>query len=58
MSIPRRTFDRALISKLSDVRERLYDLVQRARHERAREEAAAHVWPRDINGAQPKVPRG
>ena len=59
MATPRRTFDRSLVAKLSDVRERLHDLVRRAREERLREEAAGFVWARDINGqADAEVPRG
>jgi hypothetical protein len=48
MSIPRRTFDRALVAKLSDARERLHDLLARADAERA-SEASPVAWPRDIN---------
>ena len=51
MSIPRRTFDRALVAKLSDARERLHDLLDRAADERAREAVPTGVWPRDINAA-------
>ena len=51
MSIPQRTFDRALVAKLSDTRERLHDLLERAALERSREAAAGYVWPRDINDA-------
>jgi hypothetical protein len=59
MSTHRRTFDRTLVAKLSDARERLHDLVKRARDERARDEAAGFVWPRDINTqADAEVPRG
>ena len=49
MSIPRRTFDRALVAKLSDARERLHDLLARANAERAQETVAPVAWPRDIN---------
>lgn len=47
-----RHFDRSVIAKLSDARERLHDLIQRARDERAREEASAFVWPHDINAGE------
>ncbi len=49
MSIPRRTFDRALVAKLSDARERLHGLLARADAERAGEGVTPVVWPRDIN---------
>jgi hypothetical protein len=35
MSLPRRTLERAFVAKLSDAREQLHDLVQRAARERA-----------------------
>ncbi len=51
MSIPGRTFDRTLVAKLSDVRERLHVLLARAEAERLLEAAPTVVWPRDINDA-------
>ncbi len=48
MSIPGRTFDRTLVAKLSDARERLHALLSRAEAERSREAPAA-VWRRDIS---------
>jgi hypothetical protein len=49
MSIPQRTFDRALVAKLSDARERLHDLLARANAERTSETVTPVAWPRDIN---------
>jgi hypothetical protein len=49
MSIPRRTFDRALVAKLSDARERLHVLLARADEERARDAAPPPTSNRDIN---------
>ncbi len=51
MSIPGRTFDRTLVAKLSDARERLHVLLARAEAEAAREAAPPTAWPRDINEA-------
>jgi hypothetical protein len=58
MSIPRRTFDRTLVAKLSDARERLHDLVERGADERADEASAGGAWPRDITDPDLEVPRG
>ena len=60
MSIPGRTFERTLVAKLSDVRERLHGLLARAEAERVLETAPAVVWPRDINDAagEAEVSRG
>lgn len=60
MSIPGRTFDRTLVAKLSDVRERLHVLLVHAEAERARKAAAPILWPHDINDAagEAEVSRG
>jgi hypothetical protein len=60
MSIPGRTFDRTLVAKLSDVRERLHVLLARAEAERVLDAAPPVVWPRDINDAagEAEVSRG
>ncbi len=62
MSFPRRVFDRALIAKLSDARERLHALIENASPPRAPEAGdrtrADATWPRDINeNAPPKEER-
>ena len=49
-----RTFDRTVVAKLSDARERLHALVERAR---AAEAETPTTWPRDINAPADEVPR-
>lgn len=50
-----RTFDRTVVAKLSDARERLHALVERAR---AADAEPPITWPRDINAPEGEVPRG
>ena len=57
MQSHRRPFDRTLVAKLSDARERLYALVERARAENA-PPAADTNWPQDLNAPHPEVSRG
>jgi len=56
MQSHRRTFDRTVIAKLSDARERLHVLLERAREER--EASNTDIWPRDINAPDEEVSRG
>jgi hypothetical protein len=58
MTIPCRTFDRALIAKLSDARERLRDLVERGADERAQEASAGGAWADDVTEPDAEVARG
>lgn len=57
MQSHRRTFDRTVIAKLSDARERLHVLLERAREEREASDTNIS-WPRDINAPDEEVSRG
>lgn len=58
MSFPRRTLDRALVAKLSDPRERLHHLFERAADERAANSDSRSRRDLDDAVGMTEVPRG